>query len=286
MKHLSSKVFLLVLSFLLIFSCDNQDNTISGENSKDGLLSKEQIADIGKKHNEALAEALNNLKNSNVSFKNSSKSKVIQVANKGLNEYYAAQYSGEALNSAIQFSEENVFKYTNSVQTRSEEKRSASSAKEFTEKNKSKLSKQQIELFLQLDKILDNKNKTDLQTILRQLEKLGRTAKSSLSKEEAQIILVTVEVAKNSCIYWEENMEKWIKILTDKEIVKTKSKSWFSWGDVGKADALGAAGGATYAAVVNAIPGAGQAGYLGSIAGGAAGNSTISALEQVWDHYF
>ncbi len=295
MKHLVSKAFVVVLSFLLIFSCENSDNTVSNESPKTFLLSNEQIAKIGEFHNQALEKALVKMKSSKISLKTSSRVEVLEIASKGLNEFYETQLSSEALGIAVDFSKKNIAEYKNVILTRSANR--TSTIEQFVGDNNKKLSKRQVELFLRLSTIL--KKRTDLKTILQQLQELRNLAIKTLSREEAQPILIAVEVAKSSCFYWHENMAKWIRVLADSKVVETKGKvalnakvanskdgrGWFCWGEVVESDAAGAITGGLIASSVNIVPGYGQVGYCGAVGAVSSFASSRSAIDQLFEHY-
>nr|WP_320117970.1 hypothetical protein [uncultured Marinifilum sp.] len=108
-------------------------------------------------------------------------------------------------------------------------------------------------------------------------------AKEELTEVEAQVIIVSAEIGKASVQYWSVNLDEWTHVLVGEE---KSTKRWFNFKECVGSDVAGAVGGAVTAAVVNAIPGAGQVGYAGAIVGGAAGASAAEAVSQVWNHYF
>ena len=78
----------------------------------------------------------------------------------------------------------------------------------------------------------------------------------SLNNENLAKLFCATNVAKYSFIYWRDNINKW------EDLGHSKSPG----GNILKADVAGAAAGATYAAVVNVLPGAGQVAYGSTIA--------------------
>ena len=120
--------------------------------------------------------------------------------------------------------------------------------------------------------------------LIDKLKEIEEKAKD-LSVERAQVILVSTEIGKASIKYWDKNLAEWQQVLTESQNKKLK-EGWFSFSEVVGADVAGGAGAAVTTAIINAAPGAGQVAYGSAILGGAAGGSTVSVVEQVWNGVF
>ena len=144
------------------------------------------------------------------------------------------------------------------------------------------LSDEQIVLLNRIDELL-NDAPNDFDTTIDNLEEIQLIARRDLDKEDAQVILAGAEIGKASLHYWKNNIGAWEQALSTGGV---QEKDWFDWSEVAGADVAGGVGGAVTAAVVNAVPGAGQVAYGGAILGGAAGGSATDAVLQVWNNYF
>lgn len=273
-------VFLLIAG--LLFGCS--ENVSQQTQSDNKILTKAEIHEIGVKHNEALAQVFVGFQEHKDHLKD--RSKVKYVVSSELSSFFRENFNSINYKSASEYSSKETSKYFNKS-----EKFTISSDKNITpievtiRDNKEHLSETQISLLKEINNVL-KMAASDLETILEELDAIEEKTEE-LSPEDAQVILVGIEVGKASVKYWNENFDDWQKALANSQTKEqTKAISWFSLTEVTGADVGGAVGGAVGAAVVNAIPGAGQIGYAGAIAGGAAAGSAASAVEQVWNHVF
>jgi len=262
-----------LLAFICILnSCENEDTILK---SKDNLLSETEIKDIGIKHNEALAFVLKELQKHPDLNKEQKAMKASMATKKFLRSIYP---ENDQVIAAAKEEEYRVYeRFTNS-----KVKKAGSPIISGLDENNESFSEKQRKLLLECDNILSIDG-LNLQEILEGLNRIQQKAKD-LPVEEQSVILAAAEVGKQSATYWSENLVAWDEALNGTGNKRTKG--WFSFGDVVKADVEGAVGGAIYAGVLNVIPGAGQVAYGGSILAGAAGNSGISAVSQLLDHCF
>jgi hypothetical protein len=100
------------------------------------------------------------------------------------------------------------------------------------------------------------------------------------STDDQYIVIVAVEMAKESLSYWEANHLEWEKLLPLFENVPETGSRWFNWREVGKADVAGAVRGA-----IRGFFASGPAGMLSGAASDALGSSAANAIGQLWDHY-
>lgn len=115
---------------------------------------------------------------------------------------------------------------------------------------------------------------------------------NSLDSNQKVIVLITSSVLKHSFYYWNSH----INLFYDLPYAKRSFKLLGFWADawdavsfVGSRDAggavAGAAGGAATTWAINVIPGAGQAAYGASIAGGAAGGAVATSIGYACDRW-
>lgn len=132
------------------------------------------------------------------------------------------------------------------------------------------LSDLQLELLASLDAAINSD--MGLEKIISLFECVGKRAILELPDKEKHVVIAAVEIGVNSLLYWQENMDLWIDLLSDGE------KSWFNWRQVAAYDVAGAVGGA----VATAITGGGVA---AGIIGGAVAASAVSATVQIICHF-
>jgi len=127
-----------------------------------------------------------------------------------------------------------------------------------------------------LKDILNTAKKENEKDIVNLVDKIK---KGKLSQKDKEIALSAASVAYHSIIYWKngKNIIKW-KSLSQKSNGAKKS----FWKGLAGADVAGGVGGAVYAAVINAIPGAGQAAYGATILATGLGASASYAVSLIF----
>ena len=93
------------------------------------------------------------------------------------------------------------------------------------------------------------------------------------NQEDLLAVLVGIEVAKNSYIYWYNDV-KWKSLFAD--LKSSSDRKWFDWGNVWDGDIAGAVGGAI-GGLPGGLPGVGTGALLGGI-GGSAGMAVIQVI--------
>ena len=255
-------------------SCENENQEVLVK-SASNLLSEAEIKDIGVKHNEALASVLKELQKYPDLNKEQKSMKAVMATEKYLRTIYP---DDDQIIAAAKEEEYTVSKNFTKLKVKS----AGSLIVLALDENYNHFSEKQRKLLKECDNILGTGG-LSLQEIIEGLKRIQLKAKD-LPVEEQSLILSATEVGKQSAIYWSENLDAWDAALNGTETKRTKG--WFSFGAVVKADVGGAVGGAVTAAVLNALPGPGTVAYGGAILGGAAGASTCSAVVQILDYCF
>jgi len=142
----------------------------------------------------------------------------------------------------------------------------------------------------------------DVNVIIRVLDNIRHLDFKNFNMEDRYVVISSVEIAKASISYWNNNYYKWEKLLiADEENLQTKKEydlktegvknkrkeGWFKWKDVGRCDIKGAANGTISFGIKAAIiPSTGGLLALGAtIAAGAISSSAVSAGEQLIDRF-
>lgn len=256
---------------LMLVSC-----TKTNENSTSNIeiLSQETITTIGKEHNLALGSILDKLKkNQKIIIDLKSTESIIF---EGLSNFYSNESSFK--DNAAQLNKSTKTKLNQLYSNKLIQSKYTESVQEIISYFNEHLSSQQINYLLELESIL-NDNEINIEKTLDHLSNLERDAKENLKIEEAQIIVVGIEVAKNSSVFWNENIYIWNETLNSTPI----QRNWFSWKDVVKGDAYGAIMAACSTYYANVVVGAGQVAYGSAILGGAVIGSIGNALEQAFN---
>lgn len=275
MKYLSKMAFAIILS-LTIVSCSEEETPLTTENT---LLSIFEIQEIGRKHNEALTSVLTGLKESDISL-SKNKNNISEILNFELDKYYQTSFKSEnEIGSANFFSKKELLKY----KLKSSVQRNNSTPIEIAiQENGEYLSQEQIVLLLELDDVL--RRHSNLSASISEFNSIQSLAQSTLSASEAQLILISVEIAKASLQYWTDNIDEWQVTLGGDDI--SLQRGWFNWNKVVGGDIAGGVAGAAGALVVNLIPGVGQVSYVSAIVGAGVAGSVGSAVTQLLDYFF
>jgi len=275
--------FLLIAFAIVIISCNKQKETFVDETSNPNLLTLEEISNLAIEHNNALNSVLIGLKEREVSYAKN-KENIEFILNEELEKFYQDNISDASeQNDAILQSKKEVSRFIKKGRSQKLSRSAAlSSIEEVIEEYSSNLTEGQIKYLKELDLVFKTSG-NDVDLIITELNRIMYSVRQELSAEEAQIILAGTEIGKASIQYWSENIDEWKKLLGEGGSPQTR---WFSWSELAGSDVAGAVGGATTAAVVNLLPGAGQVAYGSVILGGAAGTSATDAVMQVWNHYF
>jgi len=278
MKKLIYGASLLTIIGSIIFGCQKESldiQPVSKNSQSEEIIST--IRMIGTEHNAGLDAIYNHLLVTNES-ESLSKLKLEEILN--ITKEGAANFFESNKNEMIRNSDGKSFyneKVNIAISNKEPLYNSKSSYHFLSKEDFDKLSDNQKEYLVEIENSI---NENDFELTIESLKNIESKAILNLSADESIIIITAVEVGINSFTYWHENLDKW------NELLGNKSKAAFSWGSVGKSDVAGAVGGAVGAAVVNVIPGAGQVGYVGAIAGGAIGNSAVDAVGQLLDSWF
>ncbi len=266
---------------VVLFAC-NKEKVINENLNKSDLITLQEFEDIGKEHNKALDKVLTGLKEGAVSYKKN-RDNIEKIINHELNKFYEDNIDDEDLDCAIKQSEKEVSKFINRANDNAfKSDDSQTPLQSVIEEYSANLSKTQCKFLIEIDNAISQSG-DNAEVIISKLNSIQEKALEELSVEESQVVLAGTEVGKASIQYWSENIEEWKEVLG--EGGKT-NKSSFSWSELGGSDVAGAVGGATYAVVINLIPGAGQAAYGGTIIATAAGASATDAVMQLWNLYF
>lgn len=110
---------------------------------------------------------------------------------------------------------------------------------------------------------------------------------SDLDNKWRSVIFASTNVGKSSLEYWEENLLEWKSNINNNQIFLKKCDHSGCYTDdvidIAGADVAGAATGATYALIVNVMPGPGQVAYGSAIVGTAVSASVGLAVKKIWD---
>ena len=109
---------------------------------------------------------------------------------------------------------------------------------------------------------------------------------SDLTDQQRITLFSATATAKYSFEYWSKNIDNWRGLSVVNKNKSTTLKSTGPIGDIIKADIAGAAFGAAYAYVINALPGAGQAAYGATILASAVGGSVYQAVLELLNWLF
>lgn len=109
---------------------------------------------------------------------------------------------------------------------------------------------------------------------------------SDLTNQQRITLFSATATAKYSFEYWSKNINNWRSLSVVNKNKSTTLKSTGPIGDIIKADIAGAAFGAAYAYVINALPGAGQAAYGATILASAVGGSVFQAVLELLNWLF
>lgn len=117
-------------------------------------------------------------------------------------------------------------------------------------------------------------NHDNLDDIVMELNEIKSKIEFEVNSEFDKFVLLSaVEVAIASCEYWWENIIEWRDAFNADGKISPQAAAK----NIAKADLAGAAGGAAYAWILNAVPGAGQVAYGSTIGTVALGASTYEA---------
>lgn len=283
-KKLAYRVVCFMALSIVYFSCGQEESI----NQDVALMTDTEIQDIALKHNDALAYVLEGLKNKKATM-DLNEENFSDVVNIELHNYYKTIYvsQNDLLSTADNFSQHGVskyLKYSNSgalLKLNTELTPIESTVDEFGDY----LSANQISLLLQCDQALKSAENNIAGTIM-ELDRIHKSAKENLTAEEAQVILIGVEIGKASLKYWDENFDQWQEVISPANSDQARTQGWFSGSELVGADVAGGVGAAVTTVIVNAAPGAGQIAYGTAILAGAAGTSAADAVIQVWNHFF
>jgi len=272
------KASFTVILFTTVFFACNKEELVSSKDKH--LLSSAEIQEIGKVHNEALEYVFQTLPDVS-DLKNKENNEDIKVSIKAhLNEYYQTVFKNDDLNEIRNLSNQEIdISFNEKEQYYSKNKSGhTSSMSLMIEENKENLSEEQIKYLKETELIFENSD--NIEDIIKGVDNLKVSVQNNLTKEEAQVILITLSIGENSAIYWNDNYLKW-----ESKLSGSQTKSWGEWWDSCKTvmldDAI--AGGSTAAAiwVVNAIPVGGQIAYGSAVTIAAVAGSVGGAAVRI-----
>ncbi|NOU61267.1 hypothetical protein [Marinifilum caeruleilacunae] len=204
-------------------------------------------------------------------------------------KYCSTQFTGEELDNAINYLNQEVENYFGKVKTSNSDKVNYTpSILSVINENRDEFSELQIKYLLQCESIFMLDESANLNIVLEKLENLESCIKRDLSKKETQVVMIYLEVVKSSIQYWNENFLKWDAIFSEGKAKSfwddVQSKKW--WNEVWRVtkkiaieDAIGGAVVGVGALAVNTIPGFGQVAYGSAIFLGASSQSAFAAID-------
>ncbi|WP_461641629.1 hypothetical protein [Labilibaculum euxinus] len=271
MKKKLFVVCVLLATIGVISSCEKENSTLTPKNK---LLVESEIKNIGVRHNEALDCVLLKLQKHAVGDPGQKK----QETSTAIAGYIKGLYpANEHLLKVAKDEEFRIDEHSNSSNLKS----SNSLLVETINSNNEFLSHAQTDILLDCNDILTSSD-NDVNNTIAALDVLQETVKS-LPEDDQYVISAALEIAEQSAKYWSDNLNDWETALNGDDF--TRTKGWFSFKNVVIADVAGAVSGAVYAAIANAIPGAGQVAYGASILTAAAAGSAYNAVDQILQHY-
>lgn len=272
MFKLKSKLIIAVMVMFGItafMSCEKEDEN---KNLNSIELIPSQFEYVGVEHNKGLEYIYNELKKDISSTK--TKDELFFNVEKHCNEFYA---HSEVIKDYLQESKNISSQQLKTVRANYENHKSHNSYLDSTiaNSNLSEVTKSLlVELMAGIDAavILD-----DINLITNEIN--NKAINLISDSTELIILFTTTNVLSYSCLYWSENLEEWEALFGN----SNKSIAKFSWGELGKADAVGAVGGGVTGLICGAIfgPGALVVGGVGALAGGV-GASAGDAVSQLW----
>ena len=272
---MKNKILIGILTMTVFFACSKSDDFI--KSNDEVFLSKELIEQIGIDHNRALSYVESSLKETKhikdiEEFKNHLNNKLEEFY---LYESYFKKYPG-----LLKSNSEKIISTKLGSASYRDTAGKSTEINDVVIENSELFSEVQV-LYLNKIQFILNDDESELEVVLKQFDDIKSKASDELEGIELQSILIAVEVAKQSSIYWEDNLDNWVIQLE----TNPTERSWFNWKSVVGADVAGAVGAAVGAFVVNALPVAGQVAYGSAVLGGAVGSSVASGVSQVWDHF-
>ncbi len=272
---MKNRILIGLLTMMVFFACSKNDDFI--KSSDELMLSKDLIEQIGIDHNRALSYVESSLKETKhikdiEEFKNHLNNKLEEFY---LYESYFKKYPG-----LLKSNSEKIISTKLGSASYRDTAGKSTEINDVVIENSELFSEVQV-LYLNKIQFILNDDESELEVVLKQFDDIKSKASDELEGIELQSILIAVEVAKQSSIYWEDNLDNWVIQLE----TNPTERSWFNWKSVVGADVAGAVGAAVGAFVVNALPVAGQVAYGSAVLGGAVGSSVTSGVSQVWDHF-
>lgn len=289
MKKLKSIAILLVffIGTLAFIQCDNENNNLVEENR----IKASDLEFVGKEHNRILEETFERIKETRKEdFKNFGRDLqkdfvMLEETMTSLiksDDKYSKEEKEQGLKGLKWSFEENFIN-----------KRGASSLE-----NIENVSEKVIEYLNKLDLILSNINVTEgtKNSFISEIESLEKLVEEdNLIDEEGKIIIFSgTQTAKYSVVFWRDNIADIIDSTLHSQnsargrmhcsccTCNKPAEFNKTVGEIAKADATGAVGGAVSAVAANAVVGPGTVAYGTAIVTGAAGNSAKAIAEKVW----
>lgn len=291
--HFLIGIIVLFITGIGVYSCQSDKDS---NNGKTNVITAESLEFVGIEHNQMLEECFEFLKkeyqNNNLSNK-SLIDKKQKLEDFLISKIQAnTRYSKESNDLGV----ENIKKTFLSTKSREVSKPLTGSIDNFAVEIPSQVKEYLKELYEVLDEIDINKSNTNIE---RQISALERKIEkdNSLTEKDLIILFSSTQTARYSYKYWKENIHKWESLnpnksnLTLKKIgisnIYANSENGDCFcnhaKDIVKYDVGGAVGGATTAAIVNAVPGWGQVAYGSAIVGGAAAASVTEGVKKLLD---
>lgn len=270
-------LFFFFLGILLFSSCT--DEVIPDINNGRIVYLEKVANDIGKQHNQSLNFVLQELKNNRTI---SGKDEMKKVLKAGINKFSRTIEKDEKI---LILADKKASEGIDSYFLQAEENKrivTTTPIESIVDQYDSLLSDSLKKKLFACDVIVNNFNGVNGKEIVLQLDSLKQASKKELQYEDSFILLVGIEVGKNSIQYWTDNKAEWEALLNGSN--NSRILKPFSWKEVAGADIAGGVGAAVTTAILNAAPGAGQVAYGSAIVAGAAGTSAGDVALQIWNN--
>ncbi len=286
----------LVLGIVVFYSCSKEESRVNLAE----VPNYEVYQAIGVEHNNGLDYVFEQLKavqeqEGKASFRTKASSSVFALAEQATKDFMAERFEMNAedlLNTQEHISA--MFKHPLRSKSSSNEELNL-----YDADLKKELSDLQIKLLDDLNLVMSDSD-GDLKSLQARIQAIEEEAVVKMEEEEYCIILVATSVAKNTLVYWYENLPKWEELLREGGSFSEKANMVngakgvqdgedtqhnFSWKQVGKTDVLGGVVGGGLGALFMGSASLGTLTIPGWAAGaiqGALGSSVSEALDQIW----
>lgn len=287
MKVLKSIVGLsiLLIASLIFTNCqnENEENNLVQENR----LKASDFEFVGKEHNKVLEKAFSILKKEKEDILKKEKNNELQrILIKAISETeeYSKSSKDEGIESIKRFFNKKEYDFNYEGLPISEN-----------------FSKEIIKNYLlELNEVITNIDINESEEFIKNKISIFEESISEdkeLNQYELMILYSSTQTAKNSLIYWKNNLMDWIEISDNKKFKTSRGgcptncpiqqENAEHLAEIAQDDVAGAVAGAVGAAVANAVPVGGQVAYGTAIVSTAVGRSAYTAAKKLinwlWD---